>query len=315
MKKAPIFAVILILLMIGIGAYSLPNRDANPQAMPTQPIESRARALSEPEIQSMLFEIDKSFSGGTLEHRKQLARTLNEAYFKTKSVDLRRKISNALTRLLKSEADTSVARAIAMSHSRLYFDDNTIANLKDAYERKVLSFDDYYGELAHVFPGAPPEVREGIIRDIAASHNRYAVDIVASNINGDNKMVLSEYETTELQKFLRTNEPIFSGTADAYGQFEAIRYEQWILAGANLAKSTGSTSAEQFMVDKLLDSKTDPRALVAIATSPFMNSLPPEQRNSGSWALIQSKAQDFINKNPANPSLQLAGQQIVLNSK
>jgi hypothetical protein len=321
MKKAPTLVVVLfILAVIGVGAYSARNNEVfssngnldNDRAPATQ---GNTMAEGDKAIGTMLAEVDTWFSSGAIEDRKQRARALNDAYFRAKSPELRKRISDALSRLLRSESDPDVARALALSHSRLYFDENTLPNLKDAYARKILSFDDYYGELAHVFPGAPPGIREEIVSQIAGSHNRYAVDIVASNVLGANGVPLSEGEKTDIQKFLRINEPIFSGAADAYGQFEAIRYEQWLLAAANLAKSTGAISTEQFIADKLLDPKTDPRALVALSTSPYVNSLTPEQRSAGQWDLIQSRAREFISKNPNNASLQLAGQQIATNTR
>lgn len=316
MKKIPILRVsVLIFMGFGVGFYFMKNpasqslREGLQVLVPASKFE-KLPPQGDAEIATMLAEFVEFFPNSTGEDRIKRARDLNDAYFRAQSGDLRKNISETLSIFLKSESTPEVARALALSHSRLYFNEQTLPNLKDSYDRGVLSFDDYYGELAHIFPGAPADVREGIVNEIATSHNRYAVDIVASTLNGAENLSLSDGEKTDLQKFLKTNEPIFSGAADSFGQFEAIRYEQWLLASAKLAQSTGTTSTEAYVAEKLLDPKTDPRALVALATSPYANSLTSAQRNTVQWEVIESKAQDFIRKNPDNASLQHSGQQI-----
>ena len=316
MKKSPVIHICILMIMCaGVGAYFLQNpapqsfRESLQSLLPT----SRSEPLSpqvDAEISTMLADFEKSFPNSTDEDRIRRARDLNDAYFRAQSDNVRKKISKALSTITASESNPEVARALALSHSRLYFNEKTLPNLKDAYDRGILSFDDYYGELAHIFPGAPPDVREIIANQIATSHNRHAVDILASNINGAGDLSLSTAENADLQKFLKTNEPIFSGATDSFGQFEAIRYEQWLLASAKLALSTGATSTEAYVAEKLLDPKTDPRALVALATSPYTNSLTAAQRKTVSWDVIESKALEFIRKNPDSASLQQAGQQI-----
>ena len=319
MNKTPVFIIVSILIFAGIavGAYFV--RDNEPQSsregQQSLPLTSKSDTLipqGDAGIATMLADFVALFASSAVEDRIRRARDLNDAYFRAQSADLRKKVSDALSMFLKSESNPEVARALALGHSRLNFDDNTLPNLKDAYDRKILSFDDYYGELAHIFPGAPLEVREGIVNQLATSHNRYALDIIASTINGAGNLSLSAAENAALRKFLKTNEPIFSGAADSFGQFEVIRYEQWLLASGKLALSTGAMSTEAFVAEKLLDPTTDPRALVALATSPYANSLTPAQRNSVQWDVIQSKAQDFIRQYPGNASLQQAGQQIAV---
>lgn len=40
-----------------------------------------------------------------------------------------------------------MARALAFRHSRLYFNENTLRDLKTAYQNKAFGFDDYCAEL------------------------------------------------------------------------------------------------------------------------------------------------------------------------
>lgn len=245
------------------------------------------------------------------EDKVRFARELNQAYFATSSREERKNISSTLSRHLKNENGLEVARALALSHSRLYFDENTLSNLKFAYERKILSFDDYFGELAHVFPGAPVDIREEIVAEIANSHNRYAIDIVSNTLSGEDKIALSNRERDDLQRFLKTNEPIFNGAADSFGYFDAIRYENWLVASSRLSSDSNVADApEKFLAEKLLNPATDPRALVAFAVSSYATTLTHEQRAAIQWESIRARAQDFVQRNPNSTGLQYIGQQL-----
>ncbi|WP_159917468.1 hypothetical protein [Pantoea sp. 18069] len=262
-------------------------------------------------IESLIRQLEHSTQDEIgAEERIRIARELNEAYFDSRSADIQKKISDALTLSLLHEKDLQVARAIALSHSRLYFDENTLPNLRGAYERKVLSFDDYYGELAHLYPETPPDVRREIVNEISRSHNRYAVDIVAGGIAYEDDIQLSAQEVADFQGFLNTNQPIFGGAADAFGYFDAIMYSQWLIAVSRLQHQSGGVSVEHFMGRKLLDPATDPRASVAFLISGYAKNLDESQKAELQWNAVQARAQELILRYPNSAGLQEIGKEM-----
>lgn len=303
-----IVCVLLFLSVIGAGVYlaSAPKTDdrvqgalqglaAEHQRSATQPKESAANLLFRVERILHDFEVGRG-SKFTDEQYMQMARDLNTAYYASRSEQLHKRISDALTRALNDEQDRTVARAIAFSHSRLPYDENFWPNLRVAYKRKVLTYDDYYGELAHGYTDAPEEVRKEMIKEIAAGHSRYAVDIIASQLSFAEKIPYSRQEITQLEQFFATNEPIFGGAEDAFGYFDAITYVNWLLAYARLQHAAGGVGIEQYWGQKLLDPNTDPRAAVSFLATGHAGNLSASQKAQMQWDAVQTRAQELVRK-------------------
>lgn len=147
-----------------------------------------------------------------------------------------------------------------------------------AYERKVMDFDGYYGELSRVYGDAPEKIRKDVIKEIADSNSRYAVDVIAGQLAFDNNIQLSQEEIVDLQRLFTINEPIFVGAEDAFGYFDAINYVDWLFAYARLQKAAGGVSLERFWGEKLLDPKTDPRAAVSFLATGHAGNLTASQK-------------------------------------
>jgi len=245
------------------------------------------------------------------EERIQIAQELSKAYFDTGLEGFQMKISKALSHALRQEDSLDVVRFLALSHSRLYFDENTMPNIKYAYDLKAISFDEYHGELAHIYPGAPVENRSNIIREISLSNNRYAVDIISDSVVSENDIRLSSKEISDLYLLLETNEPIFSGSPDAFGYFDAILYSNWLVATSRLKNKKYGISIEQILRDKLLDPGTDPRASVAFLISPYARSMSGSQRSALRWDAIELRAREFMRQNPDSSGLQQIGQEML----
>ena len=245
-----------------------------------------------------------------VESKIQTAQDLNKAYFASNSRELQKKISNTLSRALREEKNPEIASAIAFSHSRLFFDENTLPNLKNAYDRDILDFDGYYGELAHIYPGAPDEIREIIIHEISKSHNRYAAQIIANRLASEIDPALSSNEIADLQRFLAGNEPGFDGAADAIGYFDVFFYSDWLIASARLKNKADESSAEQFIANKLLLPTVDPRKTVTFLVSGYAENLTDAQKKEVQWEAIRARALEFMRQNPDASSLQQIGEKI-----
>lgn len=267
--------------------------------------ESLSRARERVDL--LITKLDNHSGNSGVDERTQAAQELNKEYFYTQSEDLRRYISDALSRSLRLEKDGQVARAIALSHSRLNFDKNTLPNLKFAYERKMIYFDDYYGELAHLYDEAPLEDRRNIIGQISSGNSRYAVDIISAKISHTDEVQLSDRELSELQSFLYKNRPIFGGSDDSFGLFEAIMYNQWLLAISRLQSKSEGGSIEHWMGRRLLDPSTDPRASVAFLISPYAKSLDHSKKAEMQWEAVRARAKELLLRYPEAPGLQELG--------
>lgn len=242
-----------------------------------------------------------------VDERIKAAEDLNKEYFYTLSDDLRRNISNALSRSLRLEKDEKVARAITFSHSRLGFDENTLSNLRFSYDRKFIYFDDYYGELAHLYDEAPPEERRNVIGEISRGNSRYAVDIVAAKIAFAEDVQLADEEITDLRNFLNNNRPIFDGADDSFGLFDAILYNQWLVAVSRLQSKTEGGSVEQWLGRRLLDPSTDPRASVAFLIGPYAKGLAHSKKAELQWDAVRARATELLLRYPQAPGLQELG--------
>ncbi len=259
-----------------------------------------------PASDSMIDQISQRFKDSKdPEERLRLARLYNSAYFNTEDQQLREKISATLTELIRAETDAKTGRELALSHSRLLFDNNTLENLSASYKKKFLSFDDYYGELAHAFPGAPPDTRAWMIKELAQGHNRYASDIVADYMSGGNAGALTAAELGALKSFLKANEPLFTGAPAAFSMFEAIRVEKWLGAMSEFEKKgPAARPNDQVIFDKLQMADTDPRFAIAFLISGRGRELAMDKAYAAEISKARSKAYEFIEKNPSSQSLQ-----------
>lgn len=270
-----------------------------------------ALVQGENHAESLMRELGKSrIDNSAPDRRIKLAEELNLAYLGSDSEFLRKRISDALSRALRDESDQQVARAIVFSHSRLDFDGNSLPNLKYAYEKKLIYFDDYYGELAHMYSWAPLDIRKNVVKEISEGNNRYAVDVISGEMAFAENVDLTKGEVADLHHFLAINEPIFSGSSDDFGFFEAIIYSNWLRASSRLGKELDGVSIEKSMGNKLLDPKTDPRAAVAFLVSLHAKGLNESQKRDLQWQAIHARAQELIRRYPHAAGLQELGRQM-----
>lgn len=121
-------------------------------------------------------------------------------------------------------------------------------------------------ELAHLLPLAPAGAQLQIARDLAAGGSVLSQEIVASSLlNAAYASALPKEVAQEVYKMLAENEPVFSGSTQAYGVSDAIRYAEWLQGMANLNQALTGQSPQAYVRERLLDDQADPRKLVAAA--------------------------------------------------
>ena len=256
-------------------------------------------------------ELDRRFkASGDSDEKTRLARLYNTAYFGAEDALLRGKIAQTVSDLLRSEADPTVGRALALSHSRMYIDEKTQENLEYAYKRNFLSDDDYYGELAHILPGAVGLARAKVIKELTANHNQYASEIIVDFIGNSSGSNFSKEEMASLKIYVASSEPKFTGSSTSIGMIDVIRYEQWLKAMVYLENVENSISPGAIVYNKLTSAYVDPRAAIALLISPYGKYLLEDQGNRAYMNEIRQRAEKYITQYPSDSSLQQAGNHI-----
>lgn len=310
--------LLIIICLVGVGACLVIDfvRGEKPEGLPASSVRypgvsTRAVVQGENYAESLINDLRESRENNSdFERRIKLAEELNLAYLGSDSDFLRRRISEELSRALREESDKRVARAIVFSHSRLGFDGNSLPNLKYAYDKNSIYFDDYYGELAHLYSRAPLNIRKEVVKQISESNNRYAVDIISGEMAFAENIDLTNEEIVDLHQFLSINEPVFGGSSDDLGFFDAILYSNWLRASSRLEKELLGVGVEQSMGNKLLDPKTDPRAAVAFLVSLHAKGLSEAQKRDLQWHAIHARARELIRRYPHAAGLQELGGQM-----
>jgi hypothetical protein len=203
----------------------------------------------------------------TAEERICLARILGRLYTYDNKTGLNVVIAQDLRNLVYT-GPKEVASAAALAFSRLaYFKDSQTV-LRYAKDNGYIVADAYYGELAHLFPYAPPNDQLGLVSKIKSGKSRYAAEILASQL-GDAQILATSLPETQraLKQYLEESEPDMPQALGEYGLIDAIRYEYWLHSVSTLSASNGEASYSEAVFAHLNSDKTDPRKIMAFLSS------------------------------------------------
>lgn len=215
---------------------------------------------------------------------------------------------------LVSDNNKEVARSAALTFARLGYLPGSEALLKTAFDNKVLSADDYYGELAHMTSLAPADVRDEMLTTVRNASNAYAADILASSLN-QNPKLLSGYSVRaveEMTQLLAKSEPRFASASGEFGLTDAVRYANWLRASAQLTSSASGAELDATIVARLSTPGTDPRKIMAYLLTPEASSvLASAQLGAPAGGLVAASNQ-YAAQYPGSRILQSAAQEIAL---
>lgn len=215
-------------------------------------------------------------------------------------------------RSLIGDSNKEVARSAALSFSRIGYLPGSDALLKTAFEARVLSADDYYGELAHMAPLAPAGVQDELLSAIRGSANPYAADILAGSINDDPKILksYSARSTNEIAQLLGNSEPRFASAAGDFGLTDAVRYANWLRATAQVENLSQGTDVDAAIVARLSTPGTDPRKITAYLLMPEASSILSSALLGSPAGGLVSASNQYAAQHPRNMTLQSAAQEI-----
>lgn len=210
------------------------------------------------------FEIEKPISEINVNDPIAPSAIHNEHDLKSR-IAFDKKVSNDMD---LSSSLNAVDNAILKNRERL-FDysrsgnfDNTQSLLRSAYNEKIITENEYYGELAHMLSISVNNPLE-IISEIANSGNKYGFEVLVSTLN-QNKMLadsMSEAERADVLDILNNHKPVIDGYVWELGVSDVIWYQNWI--GSLKAFSTDEIFVKN-LNNIITDGITDPREAFGI---------------------------------------------------
>lgn len=160
-----------------------------------------------------------------------------------------------------SQPDSSTMRKLKrdrlFDYSRSGNFEDTHSVLKNALNEKLISEDEYYGELAHMFH-LPVAHSHAIISEIIKSENDYGFEVLVSSLdeNYDIARSMTKSERQDILTQLYKNKPVMVSDMSLLGVGSVSKYTSWI--GSLQAFSTEKVFIEN--LNDIIENKiSDPR--------------------------------------------------------
>jgi len=215
-------------------------------------------------------------------------------------------------KILATDSDREIAHNATLYYSRLDYLPETESVLKKAFQSGAFSADDYYGELAHLIPSAPPEKQKEFLAKIRASSNSFATEVLTMALNSGQDFNAAPFlkASEDMAMLLRAHEPQFSSGVGEFGLGQAVAYTEWVRASAAIESQKSGRSVDDIIVAKLSEPGTDPRKVMGYLASP---QAAPLLASAGPDSPVQKlvyTAQFHANQNPDNPNMSALMQEI-----
>lgn len=210
------------------------------------------------------FEIEKPISEKDVNEPIAPSAVHDENDLKSKTT-FDKQVSNKVNASLNLDADDNALlrkRERLFDYSRSGNFDDTQSLLRSAYNEKIITENEYYGELAHMLSVSVKNPME-IISEIANSRNKYGFEVLVSTLN-HNKMLadsMSEVERADVLNIVNQHKPVIDGYVWELGVSDVIWYENWI--GSLKAFSTDEAFVNN-LNDIIMNGITDPREAFGI---------------------------------------------------
>ncbi|HEX8612875.1 MAG TPA: hypothetical protein VF800_16420 [Telluria sp.] len=233
-----------------------------------------------------------------VEEKVGLIRVLGGLYADTRDQGQRGQIGADLKKhAFSPQPDIALAAIYAVSRGPSTFED-LLAVLEHGRKTDVLDADAYAGELAHNLRYVPQDRQAGFIKLIVGQKSAYGAEVLAM-VLGDRAMVskMSPDSVAALQSYLRTTEPQFPMAIGRFGYGDAIDYESWLHAYANLHERLRAGGYRATVFEQLNAQNIDPRKVIAFLSSPkgqaFMQAVGQRAPFEKSFARATTYAESF----------------------
>lgn len=192
-----------------------------------------------------------------------LAQMLGRMHWSAKDPEARALVQKYLGELALSTNDPVLGKVAAQTYARLAYLPDALAVLDRARTAGWISADDYYGDFAHLLPGAPASDQPALLARLGEGNNPFA-RMVLADVMSDRNLVqrMTPQTAGQVAGMLAKSEPTFTNQVDAIGTSRVAEYENWLSASVALtAKASGDS--EPAVMARLLKVDDDPRKLLA----------------------------------------------------
>ena len=189
------------------------------------------------------------------------------------------------------------ARAILFEYSRSGNPPDLQRFLTIAREKKLISPNEYYGELGHMLdvPGGNVFL---IFKEIVKSQNSYGLEVMFSAVANSPSWIkdINPAERLEMYREIYFQKPKFPGDVSQIGLSDVSRYENWLTSAEVLHGEKDFLGVVENLINK--DSQ-DPREYFALISLGYYDRLLSENKIDSAKTL-KKIASDYISSYPKN---------------
>lgn len=290
MKKyaVAILSILFVCLVSTIFAYQ--NTDQSVRIDVEQAKENSSSIIAKPETHSLVETFDIATPAATVANAsngldlKKILETINEE---------------------SSMEDRVAARAMLFEYSRSGNPPDLRDLLKSAFKQKLISTNEYHGELAHMLSIFTDNAVE-IFDEVINSGNLYSIEVLFFVLASKPSWIasLNERERMAMLASLESQKPGFVGDMSTLGLSEVSRYENWIESMKNLS---GSGDFLSHLSDLVNHHAADPREFHAIVSSGYYEKLKSSGKTAAARRIEEIMAgyqQSYPNTDVSNIVLQ-----------
>lgn len=212
---------------------------------------------------------------------------------------------NTLNKSLKDKVaqfsdgdDFAGTRAVLFEYLRSGNHEDTIGLIKKAFERKLITPNEYYGELAHVLSISYDKPKE-IVDEILKSDNGYGKEVLFSHMATNSGIYegMSAVERADVLGLLKDSRPQFDVNVGELGLVNVYRYENWL---QSIKMFQGNeNNFYTYLNDLVSTGLKDPREVVAMMYTIPKNELESHLRGD-SVSRLRTVANDYKESYPNN---------------
>lgn len=159
-----------------------------------------------------------------------------------------------------------LGNAAALMYSRMGYFSDSLAVMARAHAKGYIGDDDYFGDLAHILPGAPTAVdQRNILKLLADGNNSFSREVLASLLrNRDLGKLMAPAAVTDALALLAANEPTFSNSQTTISGSDVFRYADWMSAVVGLTAQTTGEPERLVMARLLKIDGVNPKTLIGV---------------------------------------------------
>ena len=214
-------------------------------------------------------------------------------------------IRGHLTGLATNTDDAALGKVAALTYSSIGYFPDSLAVLARARSRSFITDNDYFGDVAHLFPDAPAVEQTKLLQVLRDGNNSYSREIFANYLKSKDVLkALTPEATLSAIGFLGKEEPAFSAPANAVGGGDLLRYEEWLSATVAL-NAQATREPERIVMARMLKvDGADPRKLIATLLSESSSALVRDAMDRSTLNKIDAAIAGFAAQNSRNAWIQ-----------